>query len=40
MLSWEVMEGQQHIAVSGQFSYGFIVFHAVGFDEEIKERWS
>jgi len=38
MLGWEVIEGQEHVAVFGQFADGFVVFHAVGCDEEVEGR--
>ena len=38
MLSWEVIEGQQHVAIFGQLAHGFVVFHAIGCDEDVKGR--
>ena len=40
MLGWEVIEGQEHVAVFGQLSDSLVVFHAVGCDEEFKSRLS
>ena len=36
MLGWDVIEGQEYVTIFGQFPHGFIVFHAVGCDEEVK----
>jgi len=36
VLSREVVEGQQLVAVFHQLAHGLLVFHAVGFDEEIE----
>lgn len=36
MLRWEAIEGQEYITIFGQFPHGFVVFDAVGCDEEVK----
>ena len=36
MLGWEVVEGQQHVAIFGQLLDRPLVFHAVGFHKQIK----
>lgn len=40
MFCWEVMEGEQHVAVPGQFADWLVVFHAIGGDEEVKSGLS
>lgn len=40
MLGWEIVEGQEDVAVFSQFGDHLIVFDAVGCHEEIESRFS
>lgn len=33
---WEIIEGQENVAVFGQFPHRLVIFNAIGFDKEIE----
>ena len=36
VFGWEVIKGQKNVAIFDQLTHGFVVFHAVCFDEKVE----